>query len=317
MAKFSFGTDPEFMLTKDGKYFSAIGIVPGTKEKRYKVGKNSYYYDNVLAECTVEPAFDRDDAIAKIGNSLKTYAKLVAPYRINAQASQNYPAAELKHEDALLIGCTPEVCAYTIAEVIPPSDIIANTPLRSAGGHIHIGSPFPQDELNCIQTIRMLDLFVGVPSVLLDVDKTSKKRREIYGNAGRFRKPEHGAEYRSIGNFWLASPKLVGLIHDLCNFTMDFVEAGRHEDLWQIDMDKLQDDDSWNTPGFHPSQCHHCVGYDLKTLRAAIDTSDRKKAQKMLDYVGSLMPAKLFAKLTQAVNEAGPVDLYKEWKINV
>ncbi len=50
--KFTFGSDPEFMLMRGTKYYSATGIVGGTKDRRIAHGGNEYYYDNVMAEVT-------------------------------------------------------------------------------------------------------------------------------------------------------------------------------------------------------------------------------------------------------------------------
>jgi hypothetical protein len=316
MAKLCFGSDPEFMLQdQNGIFRSAIGIVPGNKYKPHKVGKNRYYYDNVMAECTVLPAKTRAEAIINFQTSFQNFAKLIAPHNMVIQASQEYPPEELAHKDALAIGCDREACVYALREIEPPEAEFIKGTLRSAGGHLHIGSSWiKKNPLNCIATIRMCDLFLGTMSIFLDKDKTSKRRKELYGKAGRFRIPPHGAEYRSLGNFWLASPKLVGFMYDMCNFIMEFLEADKHSQLWYVDTNRLNDENAWNEDGFDPADCHKCTGYDVNRLRKAIDTMDKKLGKKFLNLIQELMPVKLFS-VFEKLAANGKYDFHKEWAI--
>ena len=55
--------------------------------------------------------------------------------------------------------------------------------------------------------IYMLDLFLAVPAIFMDTDKTSKERRTMYGFAGSHRETDYGLEYRPLSAFWLGSPK--------------------------------------------------------------------------------------------------------------
>lgn len=300
------------MLTRDGVFRSAIGIVPGTKYKRHRKGKNYFYYDNVMAECTIEPAASKPEALANFKRAFSSFAKLVTPYTLVVRASQEYPREELEHKDALAIGCDREFCCYGLKDIEPPEDDFVSGQLRSAGGHLHIGSKFAKDPTGCLATIRMCDLFLGTMSIYLDKDKTTKRRKELYGQAGRFRTPPHGAEYRSLGNFWLASPKLVGFIYDMIAFIMQFVEDGRHNELWFIDENRLNSDEAWNEDGFDPASCHLCTGYDLQALRYAINNVDIKQGRDFLAFIEGLMPKRLFNKF-RALSEEGPFDFYKEW----
>ena len=140
MANFTFGSDPEFMLIRDGIFRSAIGIVPGTKYKRHRIGDNYYYYDNVMAECTIEPAASKPEALANFERAFRSFAKLVKPNILVVRASQEYPREELAHKDALEIGCDREFCCYALRDIEPPEEDFQSGQLRSAGGHLHIGS---------------------------------------------------------------------------------------------------------------------------------------------------------------------------------
>jgi len=319
---FSFGTDPEFMLSKDGKIVSAIGIIKGTKDRRKKVGDYAFYYDNVLGECCVPPANSRDEAVANIGGCLAAFAELVAPCKLVVQASHTYDADQLRDPDALLIGCSRENCVYTLQEIQPDEQMFLKTNLRSAGGHIHLGSKLLLEGFNSLTAVRLLDLFVGIPSLFLDFDRTSKKRKELYGKAGRFRTPKYGVEYRSIGNFWLSSPKFVELIYDLCEFTLQFMEDGKHHSFWKIDEEKLNSVEAWADPKFHPSQCHTCIGYDVKALRKVLDKGEPTSQAKEFctGIVKQHLPSELWKCLEGAIEDVHlyeeTIDFYKEWNIH-
>ena len=66
------GTDPEFMLIKDNKIYSAINIIKNNKDKRKKVKNYYFYHDNVLAECTIPPASTKETFIQNIKTGLIT-----------------------------------------------------------------------------------------------------------------------------------------------------------------------------------------------------------------------------------------------------
>lgn len=312
--EFMFGSDPEFMLERGGNYYSAVEIIPGTKLHRFAIGKHSVYYDNVMAECAILPGKNKRQTIANIRDCLQRVTTLVKPYRLVARASQEFPKDQLQSPEAKEIGCNPEYCAYRLSEVEPPEEAFQAGTLRSAGGHVHIGSTLAHDPFDCISIVRMLDLFLGTASIFIDKDRTTKKRKELYGQAGRFRQPAHGVEYRSLGNFWLSSPELVSFVYDVCKFTLEFVEKRRHEEFWTIDHARLDDDDAWNEEGFHPSQCHHCHGYNIDSLRMAIDTMDKRRGKKFLEFIFTLMPRKLYDKLL-SLSEEKPFDLYEQWKL--
>ena len=316
MKSFTFGSDPELMLVKNGTFYSAIGIVPGDKDRRHKISGHEYYYDNVLAECAIKPGQNKKDVLAQMRDCLQKYARLVAPYKLVPQASHDFPKLALQHRSAREIDCSPECCAYTMKQIKHADNMLAKTTLRSAGGHIHLGTGLAKELYGCEFIVRMLDLFLGLPSIYIDHDKTAKNRKKLYGQAGRFRRPKHGVEYRTLGNFWIGSPKLVGLIYDLAKFTLEFVERKKHLELWTVDYSRLSDDKARLQPNFKTSDCHQCHGYDAEALRAAIDIMDKRRGNTFLNFIGNLLPARL----NDAIADASvPIqyDMYKEWGIEV
>lgn len=314
--KFSIGTDPEFMIMNKNQFVSAIGIVPGTKTKQKRIGECSYYYDNVLAECTVKPSYSEEEWIANLKEMIENYAKLIYPNKLITRAFHEFDKKQLNHKDAFAVGCDPEYCAYSLREIDPSATqkLFKASGRRSAGGHIHIGSEFAKTGRGCIFTIRMLDLFLGIPSLFIDHDPTSKLRKELYGKAGRYRQPKYGAEYRSVSNFWLSSPKIASLVFKICEFTNNFVTNKEYEKYWTIDEKRLADDNAWNEDDFDPAKCYTCFGYDLKLLRSCIDNNSKDKASSLMSFIKTIVPSKIFSEI-ERLSKYKEYDLYAEWGI--
>ena len=71
-------------------------------------------------------------------------------------------------------------------------------------GHIHVGYDNHDIEYSA-NIIKAMDLFLGVPSVIIDKDT---KRKLLYGKAGAFRPQPWGCEYRVLSNFWIFDREL-------------------------------------------------------------------------------------------------------------
>jgi hypothetical protein len=153
----------------------------------------------------------------------------------------------------------------------------------------------------------MLDLFVGIPSIFMDHDPTSARRRKVYGQAGRYRPKEYGMEYRSLGNFWLASPKTVKLVFEMCDFVVDFVESKRWEQFWSFDEELY-----FSTTQIQ--KAYKCHGYDVKALRDALDKADREAAKRFMVLIKSNYPGDLWSKFCKSMGDK-KYDFYKEWNI--
>lgn len=296
MANFSFGSDPEFMLvTADGKYVSAIGIVPGTKEAMLPLGNGHFgFHDNVLAECCPHYGKTKEEVVKNFKDCFQRYANVVAPFRLRPQASHTYPKDECLHPSALQFGCSPEMNAYDMSTVNAPVCNPGNT-FRSGGGHIHLGHidgpKYPLvDFMGRWWLTRLMDLFVGLPSILIDNDPTSQDRRMLYGGAGNMRPKDYGIEYRTLSNFWLAHPRLVRLNHDLCGFVLEFMQKDQlHQELWT----SVADD-----------------------LRTAINSGDREKADKLWTEVSVHVPDALREEIEFA-RKLPVQDFYSSWGIEI
>lgn len=323
---FSFGLDPEFVLVSNTGVQSAIGVIGGSKKRPIARDGHLFYFDNVMAECAVAPSNSREEAIDNCRTALKNYAAIIpSGLRLEAFAARNFPDSELTCDAAFRVGCKEEFCAYELEDVVLAESIPNEvedreghqffiTNLRTAGGHVHVGATFlKEDELERILFIRMMDLFLGIPSIYIDHDKSSKTRKQLYGQAGRYREPAHGVEYRSMGNFWLTHPDLVGLVYDLTEWVVEFCEKEGHKNFWRIDKETLNSDNFWNDCG-DPTTCHVCTGYDSVDLQKAINNMDKTLAQPFMKIIEDFLPPDLFYAIGKQ-ESLGPQDLYSSWNL--
>ena len=206
------GSDPElFLKNADGKYISAIGIVGGNKNYPKPVkelGKGFFVQeDNVLLEFNTPPARSSNKWVDNHSIMLTHLNKTLEAkgLKIAIDASAEMPVDQLQDPRAHVFGCDPDFNVWTLKpNPRPHSD---NPNLRSAGGHVHVA--YKGTNVNKILLGRKLDLFLGLWSVIHDPDT---RRRELYGKAGAIRFKPYGIEYRTLSNFWLATPNLTYMV---------------------------------------------------------------------------------------------------------
>jgi hypothetical protein len=116
---------------------------------------------------------------------------------------------EAQPDEAKELGCSPDFNAYTKMANPRPD---ANTPFRTASGHVHIGWTNAPVDINdeghleaCRALTKSLDVWLGMVSLIWDKDD---RRRSLYGAAGAFRPKPYGMEYRVLSNKWIADPIL-------------------------------------------------------------------------------------------------------------
>lgn len=200
------GSDPEVFLfdPKASKYKSSVGLIGGTKNHPIPLGDQPGFFvqeDNVTVEFNTPPATDLETFVKGINYSMTTIKATADKLGliVRPDAAAYFSGVELDSEGARTFGCEPDYNAWT--GKINPKPRGVDPSLRSCGGHIHVGAT----DVDRFQLIRMMDLFLGVPSVLMDADVT---RKQLYGKAGACRPKEYGAEYRVLSNFWLKNDDL-------------------------------------------------------------------------------------------------------------
>lgn len=206
---YTLGTDTElFGLSLDAKKHKALcGLIGGTKEHpKGVVGLPEGFAlqeDNVAVEFNIPPASSAHEFDIYIDAIIKHTEKVLAKIgmSISVEVAVSFDMMELLHPTAMRFGCEPDYSAWT--NKANPQPFSRDENLRTAGGHIHVGS-----DANMIQGVQMMDLFLGVPSVLLDKSEGSVKRRELYGKAGAMRPKPYGWEYRVLSNYWVFDSSL-------------------------------------------------------------------------------------------------------------
>lgn len=238
--KLTYGSDPELVIVNgDGLPVSALRILRRTKEKPINLGDGiCCYADNVLMEGRFTPV-PYEGIVQRIGTVLRRMKSALGPYDMLPQAAITFPKSELKSKKAWEIGCSDNLGAYRpLAEMVNPK-LKFTDGLRTGSFHIHIGredwESWPDDRLldfkSKIEAIRLLDIYVGISSIIWDYDQTASVRRKLYGQAGEFRKTAYGVEYRVLGNYALCCPRLVALVFKLVDIAMEHISNGTAQDV--------------------------------------------------------------------------------------
>jgi len=221
--KLLLGCDPEaFLKDVQGTLRSSIGKIGGSKVCPMPLPLGTGYCvqeDNVALEFNIPPAEGRSqfvDSITKTLNFLSEEVKMMYGYHITTESAASFPAEELLDPNALVFGCDPDYNAWT--GQINPKPKAADPNLRSCGGHVHVGCGKAVDGRKVIQ---MMDLHLGVPSVLMD---KGDLRKQLYGAAGAYREKSYGVEYRTLSNFWIFDGKTIGWVWDNTSRAVDAVE---------------------------------------------------------------------------------------------
>jgi gamma-glutamylcyclotransferase (GGCT)/AIG2-like uncharacterized protein YtfP len=213
------GTDPEFCAIDGNNIIrSVIDKIPGTKRKEHCIGNGcTIQVDNVNCEFTIPPVVTKNDFLRYINYCIKVGNEYLKEHglRLSTMSSNTYTKEECEHPVAKKFGCEPSFDAFlkNMARVGNPKD----KQLRSAGFHLHTG--FIADNFtfdNIEKFIFCCDLFLGIPSLLIDGDT---KRRSLYGTPSNFRykKLENNLniiEYRSLGGNLLYNEETIGYCFD-------------------------------------------------------------------------------------------------------
>jgi hypothetical protein len=262
MTYFTIGADIEiFGKYKNSEEHKALcGLIGGTKEKPLQIKSlnNGFMIqeDNVTLEFNI-PATESGTHFV---DHIRTMREYTEKFLQNLDLEQSKKSSfifsknELKHPKALVFGCEPDFDAWKKAENKKP--FAENPNLRTAGGHVHVGS-----DISMIEGIRAMDLFLGVPSVLIDDSPESNKRRELYGKAGAMRPKPYGFEYRVLSNFWMFSDTLAQWIYNNTFYALDF--CSRKPPLSKT------------------------VG---KTIQECINTGNKSLAEKLIHDYGIALP---------------------------
>lgn len=216
MRKFKLGCDPEiFLADRNGKLKASCGLIGGTKTNPQPLVELGDGYaiqeDNVAIEFNIPPAETQREFTDRIARAVKYIGDNVHQHLglhlLMESSAESFPEDELQAPAAREFGCDPDYNAWTGRK--NPRPKAGDPNLRSCGGHVHVG--YNKTLISPEYMIRLMDLHLGVPSVLMD---KGELRKQLYGKAGAFRDKEYGVEYRTLSNFWIKSPRLTQWVWD-------------------------------------------------------------------------------------------------------
>ena len=280
--KVSLGADPEFFMKSKstGRLISAIPYIKGGKHDpiRLKNG-GGLQSDNVALEFAIPPSMGRDRFVESMKATLaEMFQHLKEDHDLEVLPSAVFDDAELRDPKAREFGCSPDYCAWKVAINESPSH--PDHRFRSCGGHIHVGcldengdiideqAIFLLDDIGKINTVRGMDLFLGVISTILDNSKEAVDRRGLYGKAGCHRPTQYGVEYRTLSNWWTKSPHSSMLVASLTEDVISVVASGTLNELTELFPE--------------PNSSHIISGAEICRI---INTGDAASARKVLDEI--------------------------------
>jgi hypothetical protein len=226
ISSLSLGSDPEILLFSEleNKPVTVIGLVGGTKSKPIPITDKGHAIqeDGVAVEFNIPPCSTKEEYVENI-NFVKNYIidTIAKPNNLVLlkEASAVFTDEQLACKEAQEIGCTPDINAWEMT-MNSPEGYSSN--LRAVGGHVHLGYEGFCEEYS-LELVHLMDLFLGVGSVLLDKDT---QRRVLYGKAGAMRFTKFGLEYRVLSNFWIFDDKLIEWVFENTIKAVEYFNAG-------------------------------------------------------------------------------------------
>lgn len=264
MNTFKIGADPEIFVADAHSVRSIVGKVGGSKAMPLPLTMLGDGFavqeDNVALEFNIPACTSKSEfvsAMVKATGFLERMMYQNHQLHFNKKSAMEFPDEELQTPESQTFGCEPDFNAWTLKK--NPRPRTTNKNLRSCGGHIHIGNT----EVDPILLAKACDLFLGVPSTLMD---DGELRRSLYGKAGAFRKKEYGIEYRVLSNYWIFQGRRVAWAYDNTKRALDAA------------LERV--------PGepFGPLSAN--LAADKEAILAAIDNNDKDAAQWLVHKYG-------------------------------
>ena len=257
------GADIEVFLQdkESGAIVSAEGIIKGTKDDPFRFLPEEPHFatslDNVMAEFCIPPAKKaiqfKENILFALGWIEGFIPNNLMPLAVPSARIDN---RFLQTENAQLFGCDPDFNAW-LQGVLNPKPL-AESNLRSCGGHIHIGYEKPKMEVS-MSLIKALDIYLGLPSI---IQEPENDRKYLYGKAGAFRFKPYGVEYRTISNYYVSKPYLMEWVFNNTQLAIEFV-----------------------------NNKHQISPEEGEGIIAAINTNDKKLADTLCTYFGVKLAA--------------------------
>jgi hypothetical protein len=252
------GADPELFLEREVNGLmmnsSAFGMIEGTKANPKKVKRGAVQVDGMALEFNINPAKSEAEFCYNVEQVMAHLRRMIPKeyqFKVEPHVYFSEKVLATQPEEALELGCDPDFNAWTGEENPTPK---SNDGLRTASGHVHIGWTKGQDPRNpyhldaCYLLVRLLDLHLGLPALLLD--PRGGTRRRLYGRAGAFRPKPYGVEYRVLSNFWIKSLPLTAWVYRQTRAAFEAV---------QFKSSRVKADYVWANNGWNARSAHEMI----------------------------------------------------------
>lgn len=257
-----FGADPEiFVVNENGEISCPISILPIAKEVNIIARGGGVNRDGIAFELNPAPSEIPAEVALNMSDILLAGAQKLSLAGLKVIKSLGVTIRENMPPDAYQFGCDPDYNAYTKGMnrcKLNPKKYLK----RFAGGHISMQLPVEPSFDQVCDIVKLMDFFVGLPSLFLIPDserEAAVERRKSYGAAGCFRwkVEDRIIEYRTPDASWLWHD---GAYERLC------IGMRRAFEEFVVGLRVI----------------------DSKPLRQAINTCDLKLATILLDTQGVL-----------------------------
>lgn len=235
--KLTIGSDFELLV----KNLELNKIVPvplkfgGSKVNPLGIGNGCHrQIDCVTAEFNIPPGTTKEEFLNSINYCMTAGNRILSDINpaltLVAKSSNRFDQEDLDVSDVYTtFGCSSSIDAWSRKSREACADEAKN--LRSAGFHVWIGlEDVDVDTELFLRIVKSMDLFLGLPSLLIDQDQ---ERRSIYGQAGDCRykqiKEITLCEYRSLGSYMLSSKELISYVYDQTIKAVDFALYSKKE----------------------------------------------------------------------------------------
>lgn len=290
------GADPElFVLDNDFNVVNSFKYIKNNKNKPLKISKYKFFFDNIALEVNFPPVNNAEAFSNSIKACIIEAKKIVQNSKLSLQAHAFVPMRELVQNNAKEIGCEPDLDAYKFSYNKIPAKYYESTNERCIGGHIHLGGfddNLVTDPFFKPIFVYMLDLFLAIPSVLIENSSESYKRRKVYGKAGTYKSKSYGLEYRVLSPFWLCNEKSTNFIFKMCEFIFNEMEDGIYKKFWKLDLNKM---------GPKTKKAYDCFGYNCEEVRQAINNCDTNLCKKYYTFIQNFLPNNLVKEINDLI----------------
>jgi hypothetical protein len=168
--------------------------------------------DGLPFEVPITPSRNVETIVRRLGRGVVEAWKIAETngYQVSASPLVYLEESYLEYRPELrVLGCSPDMCVYDEERLSSPSQDARETNWRTGGFHVHFSLPNLRQDVYLAQSLVLAcDATLGIVDVLLEHSDLGRKRREMYGAAGKFRLQPWGVEYRTPSSTVVVHPEV-------------------------------------------------------------------------------------------------------------